>query len=296
MGSVSRSTMAAAEVVKGIKVFGGSLTKFKHTSAVCKCPMVYSVFTPSTASVESPAPLVMWLSGLTCTDDNFMQKAGAFEAATQHGITICCPDTSPRQENKIDGEEDSWDFGTGAGFYVNATEEGFSNQGYNMYDYVTQELPTLLAEDKSIDTANVSIMGHSMGGHGALVCALKNPGKYKSASAFAPICHPTGCPWGEKAFNGYLGSVEAGQEYDASLLVKSYDGPKLNILSDQGGADSFLTGDVDQLQPATLVDGAKDNANIALNSRSQEGYDHSYFFIASFIREHLDFHAGFLKA
>jgi len=285
-----------AEVVKAIKVFGGSLTKFKHASAVCKCPMVYSVFCPPGATPEAPAPLVMWLSGLTCTDDNFMQKAGAFEAAMKHGVAICCPDTSPRQETRIEAEDASWDFGTGAGFYVNATQEDYSNQGYHMYDYVTQELPSLLAADKAIDTANVSIMGHSMGGHGALICALKNPGKYKSVSAFAPICHPTGCPWGEKAFTGYLGSVEAGQEYDASLLAKTYDGPMLNILSDQGGADSFLTGDVDQLQPGALVEAAKDNAKITLDSRSQEGYDHSYFFIASFVREHLDFHASFLKA
>eukprot|EP00656_Telonema_subtile_P057053 TRINITY_DN9291_c0_g1_i1.p1 TRINITY_DN9291_c0_g1~~TRINITY_DN9291_c0_g1_i1.p1 ORF type:complete len:304 (+),score=94.77 TRINITY_DN9291_c0_g1_i1:144-1055(+) len=284
-----------AEVVKSLKVFGGSLIKFKHASTVCKSPMVYSVFSPPSATPEKPVPLIMWLSGLTCTDDNFMQKAGAFKAACEAGVAICCPDTSPRQENLIEDEGEGWDFGTGAGFYVNATQQRWSDQGYHMYDYVTEELPGLVAADASIDTTNVSVMGHSMGGHGALVCALKNPGKYKSCSAFAPICNPTGCPWGEKAFTGYLGSVDAGKEYDASILAQSYEGPKLDILADQGGADSFLTGDVDQLRPQTLVEGAAGNANLSVTSRVQEGYDHSYFFIASFIEEHIQFHASHLK-
>jgi len=285
----------SAEVVKAIKVFGGSLVKFKHVSEVCKCPMVFSTFVPPTASPENPAPLVMWLSGLTCTDDNFMQKAGAFEAACSAGVAICCPDTSPRQENLIENEGDNWDFGTGAGFYVNSTVEAWSNQGYHMFDYVTKELPAVVADNNCVDTKNTSIMGHSMGGHGALVCALKNPGMYKSCSAFAPICNPTECPWGHKAFSNYLGSVDAGKEYDASLLVQSYDGPALDILSDQGAADSFLVGDVNQLLPDALVAAAANNDKVTLESRSQEGYDHSYFFIASFIREHIEFHSKHLK-
>jgi len=281
----------AAEIVKTIKVFGGSLVKFKHASTACKCPMVYSVFSPASATADKPAPLIMWLSGLTCTDDNFMQKAGAFKAASDAGVVICCPDTSPRQAELIEGEGDDWDFGTGAGFYVTSTEPKWLDQGYDMYNYVTSELPGVLAANPAIDTSNVSVMGHSMGGHGALVCALRNPGKYKSASAFSPICNPVGCPWGQKAFTGYLGSVDAGKDWDASLLAAAYEGPALDLLSDQGGADDFLVGHVDQLRPDALVQAAAANDQVSLESRLQEGYDHSYFFIASFIEEHIQFHA-----
>jgi S-formylglutathione hydrolase len=202
------------------------------------------------------------------------------------------PDTSPRGVT-IEGADDSYDFGSGAGFYVDATTPKWAAH-YNMYSYVTDELPRVVESTfagKLLGGAK-AIFGHSMGGHGALTIALKNPGMYASVSAFAPICHPTNCPWGAKAFEGYLGSIDAGKAHDACELIKGYDGPPLHFFVDQGGADNFLTGDVNQLQPDALVAACgASGGKVTCDVRMQEGYDHSYFFISSFIDDHINFHA-----
>ncbi|KAJ3296019.1 hypothetical protein HK104_002050 [Borealophlyctis nickersoniae] len=251
--------------------------------------MKFNVFTPPQTNESQRFPVLYFLSGLTCTEDNFIQKAGAARKAAQLGIVLVCPDTSPRGLN-IQGEEDSWDFGTGAGFYVDATEPKWKN--YRMYSYVTDELPKAVNSSLPVDPSRVSVFGHSMGGHGALITALKNPGKYKSVSAFAPIANPTECEWGKKAFGGYLGSAnkEAWKAYDASILLKSYAGPPLKILVDQGAQDSFLK---DQLLVEKLKHANNSKAEVEL--RMQEGYDHSYYFIQTFVDDHLEFHAKFLK-
>merc|ERR1712002_804924 len=212
-------------------------------------------------------------------------QAGAQQFAAKHGLILVAPDTSPRGCN-IDGEEDGWDFGTGAGFYLDATEEKWK-ENYRMFSYVTSELPEVVAKNFKADISRMSIMGHSMGGHGALVCALKNPGKYKTVSAFAPICNPMNCPWGEKAFTGYLGSVEAGKAYDATELVKTYNGPKPTILIDQGTADGFLD---NQLKPKNFA-AAADKAGYPCQLRMQPLFDHSYYMISTFMRDHVDHHA-----
>ena len=211
--------------------------------------MTFAVYLPPQAEVKA-VPVLYWLSGLTCTDENFSQKAGFARAAANRGIAIVMPDTSPRGVT-IEGADDSYDFGSGAGFYVNATETKWAGN-YNMYSYVTQELPALVESmfDGKLIAGKKSISGHSMGGHGALTCALKDPASYTSVSAFSPICNPTTCPWGIKAFTGYLGSVEAGLPHDACELIKKYDGPPMKLLVDQGTADNFLTGDVNQVPRA----------------------------------------------
>ena len=237
--------------------------------------------------------MLYYLSGLTCTDDNFTTKAGAQRAAAAHGIALVAPDTSPRGAGSP-GEDDNWDFGTGAGFYVDATTPGFTEH-YNMYSYITAELPELINSQFNVDPARKSICGHSMGGHGSLMAALKNPGMYKSASAFSAICNPMNCPWGTKAFTGYLGEdKEAWKGYDASVLAAAYAGPKLSLLLDQGGADEFL--EKKQLLPEVLVEAAAPNAALDVELRMQPGYDHSYYFIATFIEDHINFAATFLKA
>jgi len=196
------------------KCFGGSQKVYSHHSSELGCDMKFAIFLPSTAKSGHPAPALYWLSGLTCTEQNFIQKAGAQNYAEKHGIIIICPDTSPRGCN-IPGEDESWDFGTGAGFYLNATEEKWKTN-YRMFSYVTEELPKLINANFPVIQDKISISGHSMGGHGALVCALKNPGLYKSVSAFAPICNPINCPWGDKAFSGYLGgNKESWKQWDA---------------------------------------------------------------------------------
>ncbi|HWK54862.1 MAG TPA: S-formylglutathione hydrolase, partial [Hyphomicrobiales bacterium] len=194
------------EQVSANKMFGGKQLKFKHHSSVLKCDMIFSVYLPPNAKADSKVPVIYWLSGLTCTDDNFVQKAGAQQYAADAGVAIVCPDTSPRGEGVPDDAEKAYDFGLGAGFYVNATQAPWSEH-YHMYDYVTKELPQVLEQSElPLDTANCSIMGHSMGGHGALTIALKNPGIYKAVSAFSPICSPLNCPWGEKALGNYIGA------------------------------------------------------------------------------------------
>jgi S-formylglutathione hydrolase len=250
--------------------------------------MRFGVFLPSAAQSRR-APVVYWLSGLTCTEENFVVKAGAQRIAEQLGIAIVVPDTSPRGLG-IPGESDSYDFGLGAGFYVDASQAPWS-RGYRMYSYVAKELPRVIADHFSVDIERAGIFGHSMGGHGALTIAIKNPSAYKSVSAFAPIASPIHCPWGEKALTGYLGAdASQWREYDTTALIEDrrWSGPP--IVVDQGTADPFLE---TQLKPELLRE-ACERVGVALDLRMREGYDHSYFFIASFIEDHLRFHARHL--
>lgn len=273
------------KTLSDIRCFGGRQLRYQHTSTTCQCEMTFSLYLPPQAAKEK-VPVLYWLSGLTCTDENFVQKAGAQRYASEHGIAIVIPDTSPRGEGVPDDTDNHWDFGLGAGFYLNATQSPWSAH-YKMYDYITQELPELLHQRGDIDTRRQAISGHSMGGHGALTIALKNPDKYCSVSAFAPICAPMQCAWGKKAFSQYLGSEKQTWEmYDTTQLIAHTD-TQLPILIDQGSADSFL---IEQLKPEQLRQAAN-NANYPLTLRMQEGYDHSYFFINSFISEHITFHA-----
>lgn len=254
--------------------------------------MTFSIFLPELLATGADAklPVLYWLSGLTCTDENFVQKAGAQRLASELGIIIVAPDTSPRGEGVPDDKENAYDFGLGAGFYVDATEEAWSKH-YNMYSYVVEELPQLLARNFPIDTNKQGIFGHSMGGHGALTIALKNPEKYHSISAFAPICSPMNCPWGIKALKNYLGEDRsAWAAYDSFELIKNATRP-IPMLIDQGSNDEFLK---EQLKPELLVE-ACNRAGMPLGFNQQKGYDHSYFFIASFIENHLRFHHGILS-
>lgn len=270
------------------RCFGGITQFYNHTSESCNAEMRFAVYVPPQAESQ-PVPVLYWLSGLTCTEENFITKAGAQRLAAQYGILLVAPDTSPRNL-EIPGEDDSWDFGTGAGFYVDATQEPWQKH-YQMYSYVTEELPALVEKSFPADPNRQSIFGHSMGGHGALVCALRNPSRYQSVSAFAPIAAPSRCPWGEKAFSGYLGSHrDDWQAYDASLLVGA-SAWKRPILIDQGKADSFLG--QGQLLPE-VFEAACESAGVDLTLRLQPGYDHSYYFIATFMEDHLRHHAAAL--
>ncbi len=268
--------------------FGGTVGYYSHRSDACTNDMRFAVFVPPQAQ-SGPVPVLFYLSGLTCTEDNFTSKAGAQRCAAEHGIMLVAPDTSPRGEDIPD--EDGWDFGTGAGFYVDATQAPWSTH-YNMYSYVVQELPELIAQEFSVRRDRMGIFGHSMGGHGALVCGLRNPDLFKSISAFAPIAAPTQCPWGKKAFSGYLGpDTAAWQQYDATALVKDHSQRDRTILIDQGGDDSFLA--QNQLLPEVFEAACK-AAGQPLILRMQPGYDHSYFLIASFMADHLRHHADVL--
>ncbi|MFD2262173.1 S-formylglutathione hydrolase [Lacibacterium aquatile] len=269
------------ELVSQNKVFGGAHRRYRHRSATLGCDMVFAVFLPPQALAGEKVPVLYWLSGLTCTDENFMQKAGAFRTAADLGLAIVAPDTSPRGEGVPGDPDGSWDFGLGAGFYVDATQEPWSKH-YRMHDYVVNELPALVEAEFPV-TGLRSISGHSMGGHGALVCALRNPGRYRSISAFAPISNPTDVPWGQKAFGHLLGPERIGWlAWDASVLIAGSD-ERLPLLVDQGEADSFLES---QLKPERLKEAA-DAAGYPLTLRRHAGYDHSYYFIASFIDDHL---------
>lgn len=275
--------MSSIEQVSQCKSFGGWLKRYRHTSDALGCDMIFGVFLPPQAE-SAPVPALWWLSGLTCTDENFMIKAGAQRRATELGLAIICPDTSPRG-TELPGEHDSYDFGSGAGFYLNATQAPWASH-YRMYDYVTEELPRVANTHLPLN-GECSISGHSMGGHGALICAFKNPGKYRSVSAFSPICHPAGCPWGIQAFSRYLGEDRnEWSQWDASQLVH-YAEEKLPVLIDQGTDDEWLG---EQLKPGSLEQ-ACIAAHYPLTLRMREGYDHSYFFVSSFIDEHLDHHA-----
>ncbi len=284
------TTSDELELVSATKSFGGWLKRYKHHSQVLGCEMIFAIYLPPAAE-EQDVPLLWWLSGLTCTDENFMQKAGAHGTAAELGLAIVCPDTSPRGTD-LPGEHDSYDFGSGAGFYVNATEAPW-NRHYRMYDYVTEELPALVARHFPLN-GQQSISGHSMGGHGALVCALKHPERYASVSAFAPIANPTQCPWGEKALGGYLGDDrEAWEEWDACELIATGAPAPAEIKVDQGEADNFYQDG--QLRPEALEAACK-QAGVPLTLRMLPGYDHSYFFIASFIDDHLRYHAHHLRS
>lgn len=282
--------MALVEISSN-RIFEGYQKVFEHESSELKCKMRFGVYLPPKAETHK-CPVLYWLSGLTCTEQNFVTKAGVQRLASEHGLIVVAPDTSPRGCN-VEGEDESWDFGSGAGFYVDATRDPWS-QHYRMYSYVTRELPKLVKESFSVDAEKQSIFGHSMGGHGALVCALRNPGMYKSVSAFAPICNPVECPWGQKAFAGYLGEErEAWKAYDATLLVSTYSGPPLDILVDQGKDDQFLS--AGQLLPDNFL-AACTQAKVPAVFRLQEGYDHSYYFIATFMDDHVLHHAKYLNA
>jgi S-formylglutathione hydrolase len=268
------------EPISEAKCFGGRQRILRHASESTGTPMQVSVFLPKQAET-GPVPVLYYLSGLTCSEENVTVKGGAQRYAAEHGIALVAPDTSPRGLD-LPGEHDDWDFGSGAGFYVDATESPW-HENYRMYTYVTEELPRVLANSEPIDPQRASITGHSMGGHGALVIGLRNPERYASISAFAPIVSPTRCPWGVKAFTGYLGSDRSTwATYDASLLVADSQHPQ-EILIDQGSADGFLE---EQLEPE-LFESACRAAGQPLRLRLHEGYDHSYFFIASFIGDHV---------
>jgi len=277
------------ETLSETRCFGGVQGVYRHVSAETGTPMRFAVFRPPQAE-HGPVPVLWWLSGLTCTEENVTVKAGAQRTAADHGVMFVAPDTSPRGLD-LPGEHDAYDFGSGAGFYVDATEAPWSAH-YRMYSYVRDELPALVAAHFPMDPARQGIVGHSMGGHGALVLALRNPDRYRSVSAFAPIVAPSRVPWGEKAFTGYLGrDRRAWAAYDATALVadSSWRAP---ILIDQGDADTFLG---TQLTPDLFAEAAR-AAGVPVTLRMQPGYDHSYFFIATFMGDHIAHHAAMLTA
>ncbi|KAJ4411731.1 hypothetical protein N0V82_008915 [Gnomoniopsis sp. IMI 355080] len=288
----------AFETKATITSFGGQLLKLSHNSSTTGTPMALNLYLPPAAAHHSQkVPLLIYLSGLTCTPDNATEKGFFQHAAAKHNIALLFPDTSPRGLN-LPGEKDAYDFGEAASFYIDATAAPF-DKGYKMETYLTKELPEALfgAYGDKLDKARVSITGHSMGGHGALTLYLKYPGAYKSVSAFAPIANPINCPWGEKAFSGYLGkeNKEEWKKHDATELVKGWNkGTPLNMLVDVGTGDNFYK--QKQLLPENFEKAVKDAGLEGLTLRYQEGYDHSYFFMASFSDEHVAHAAKYLGA
>lgn len=279
--------MSAVTLCEEHLMFGGRQQRWQHTSTSLNCEMKFSVFLPPQAA-KGKVPLLWCLAGLTCSDENFSVKSGAQRLAAELGIALVMPDTSPRGENVPD--DASYDLGQGAGFYLNATQAPWDRH-FKMYDYLTVELPTLLAEQFPI-TERQAIMGHSMGGHGALVLALRQAGRYTSVSAFAPIVNPCAVPWGQKAFAAYLGDDRAAAEsYDATLLMAKAS-HRLPVLVDQGDSDNFYP---QQLQPEAL-EAVAQQQGFDFTLRWQKGYDHSYFFIASVVEDHLRFHGQYLLA
>jgi S-formylglutathione hydrolase len=277
--------MLSFEVVSQSRCFGGTQFVYRHASRETGTPMRLAVFVPPQAK-DAKVPVLWFLSGLTCTEENFTVKAGAQRVASELGLMLIAPDTSPRGEDVPDDAQGAYDFGLGAGFYVDAVEAPWARH-YRMRSYIERELPDLIAKNLPADMSRQGITGHSMGGHGALTIALRNPGRFKAVSAFAPIASPINCPWGEKALSNYIGpDRSAWRAYDACALIE--DGARLpDLLIDQGTADSFLES---QLKPQ-LLEGACARAGQPLTLRRQEGYDHSYFFIATFIEDHLRWHA-----
>ncbi|HET7480121.1 MAG TPA: S-formylglutathione hydrolase [Rubrobacteraceae bacterium] len=272
--------------------FGGTTSFHEHLSESCDANMRFAVYAPPQAA-ESPVPALYYLAGLTSTEANFVEKSGAQRYAAEHGLMLVAPDTSPRGLG-IPGEDDDWDFGSGASFYIDATAEPWSKH-YRMYSYVTEELPRIIEANFSASSEVRGIFGHSMGGHGALTIALKNPDRYRSVSAFAPIAAPTRAPWGEKAFSGYLGTEdkEKWREHDASELVRERPFPDgREILVDQGTGDQFLE---EQLYPEVFENACAD-AGQPLTLRRHEGYDHGYYFISTFMEDHIRHHAKTLNA
>ncbi|KZX99169.1 MAG: S-formylglutathione hydrolase [Sulfitobacter sp.] len=267
--------------------FGGTQGVYSHNSDACGCDMTFGLFLPAEAQ-DGPVPVLWYLSGLTCTHENAMTKAGAQLWAAEHGIAVVFPDTSPRGEDVAD--DDAYDLGKGAGFYVNATQGPWAKH-YQMWDYLAEELPGLIGENFALDMERQGITGHSMGGHGALTLAMNLPGRFLSVSAFAPITHPTSSDWGKKQLSAYLGTDESTwAKHDSTLLMreKGFDGP---ILIDQGGSDQFL----DLLKPEALAEAMAAKRQQG-SFRMQPGYDHSYFFVASFMEDHVAFHADALYA
>lgn len=282
--------MSALQLLSEHACFGGVQRFYQHDSAAIGLPMKLGVYLPPQAK-DGPVPVLFYLAGLTCTEETFAIKGGAQRLAAEHGIAIVTPDTSPRGAN-VPGESDYWDFGVGAGFYIDATQAGWE-KSYRMESYVAGELPELLARELPLDFSRAGIFGHSMGGHGALTLALKYPAVFRSVSAFAPIAAPMLCPWGEKAFAGYLGEDrKVWKKHDASALMSAAKNPfPAGILVDQGLADKFLP---NQLYPEKF-EAACAQAGQALTLRRHEGYDHGYYFIASFVADHLEHHARALK-
>ncbi|MEL4885505.1 S-formylglutathione hydrolase [Pectobacterium betavasculorum] len=273
------------ELLEEHRMFGGWQQRYRHVSETLSTAMTFSIYLPPTQD-DTPPPVLYWLSGLTCNDENFTTKAGAQRVASELGLVLVMPDTSPRGDGVAD--DAGYDLGQGAGFYVNATQAPWATH-YRMYDYISSELPALIQQHFNVNSRQ-SISGHSMGGHGALMLALRNPEQFLSASAFAPIVNPSQVPWGRKALTAYLGEDETQWlQYDSCHLLANSQ-KKLPMLVDQGDCDQFLP---DQLQPAKLEELASQYA-WPLTLRTQSGYDHSYFFIASFIEDHLRFHAQYL--
>ncbi|RBO97592.1 S-formylglutathione hydrolase [Pseudochrobactrum asaccharolyticum] len=273
------------ETISKAKAFGGTQGVYRHKSDACQCDMTFALFLPPQAEQE-PVPVLWYLSGLTCTHQNVMDKGEYRRLAAELGIAILCPDTSPRGDDVPD-EPDNWQFGKGAGFYLDATEAPFA-QNYKMYSYITEELTKLVAQEFPLDMSRQAITGHSMGGHGAITIALKNPERFKSVSAFAPIAQPSTAGWSKPAFEKYLGNDQSSwRAYDTTALIE--DGHRIeNLLVDQGTSDSFLD---DGLRPWLLQE-ACNKAGIPLTLNMQEGYDHSYYFISTFMDEHLRWHAA----
>eukprot|EP01013_Petalomonas_cantuscygni_P034367 TRINITY_DN61979_c0_g1_i1.p1 TRINITY_DN61979_c0_g1~~TRINITY_DN61979_c0_g1_i1.p1 ORF type:complete len:327 (+),score=38.39 TRINITY_DN61979_c0_g1_i1:75-1055(+) len=280
-----RKYFMMASLLSSTRFFDGEWRRYKHDSTAVETPMEFSVYVPPG---PGPFPAIMWLSGLTCTDKNFMEKSGCQRLGAKFGVAFIAPDTSPRGAG-APGEDDSWDFGTGAGFYLNATTDGFKKH-YRMYDYITKELPEVVKKTCPEISGKWSISGHSMGGHGAITLFMKNRDKYESVSAFAPIANPTNCPWGVKAFTGYLGTDRSTwAAHDSSVLIASASGPPVTIKVTQGTADNFLK---EQLKPEALTEAAGQSGGaVAVDLHMAEGYDHSYAFVASFLEDHVAFHA-----
>lgn len=277
------------ETISNAKAFGGTQGVYRHKSEACRCDMTFAVFLPPQAE-QGPVPVLWYLSGLTCTHQNVMDKGEYRRMAAELGIAIICPDTSPRGDDVPD-EKDNWQFGQGAGFYLNATQAPY-DKNYQMERYISQELPALIAQNFPVDLTRQGIFGHSMGGHGAIIIALKNAGLFKSVSAFAPIAQPSTAGWSKPAFEKYLGSDQTQwRAYDSTLLIE--DGHRVpELLIDQGSADSFLD---DGLRPWLLEEACK-KASIPLTLNMREGYDHSYYFISTFMDDHLRWHAERLHA
>lgn len=270
------------------RCFAGTVAYYSHYSQVCNSEMNFAVYLPPQVTTQS-VPILYYLSGLTCTEENFIVKAGAQKYAAQYGLMIVAPDTSPRNTG-IAAENETWDLGSGASFYLDAVTQPWQKH-YQMYSYITQELPQIISHNFAVISEKQGIFGHSMGGHGALICALKNPKQYQSVSAFAPITAPMSCPWGEKAFTAYLGSdKKLWRAYDASELVTE-NSLNYEILIDQGTADTFYH--QQQLLPEKF-ESACQKAHQQLTLRWQEGYDHSYFMISTFIEDHIRHHANYL--
>ncbi|MFX3622420.1 MAG: S-formylglutathione hydrolase [Limnobacter sp.] len=277
------------KLLSSVQCFGGLQNQYEHASETLNCTMQFSVYLPPQAQAGHKVPVAYWLSGLTCTDQNFATKAGAQRVASELGIAVVMPDTSPRGKDVPDDADKSYDFGLGAGFYVDATEAPWSTH-YQMYSYIVEELPALIESALPVSQLK-SVFGHSMGGHGALTIALNNPDRYVCVSAFSPIVSPIQCPWGQKALGLYLGDNQAAwQRHDTVALIRS-GASQLPMLVDQGLADNFL---VNQLK-TELLEAALQETGYKAEVRYQAGYDHSYYFIATFIEDHLRFHAKYLK-